>query len=162
MIRDLKELGPNLQKIVTRLQANQNLLKLLYYADKDPLSQPDLTPEQIQEEVFEKLIKIVPRVGPKETAQSLISIRVVNGITNKGNSEFRDIGLDIEVFVPLTQWFIKDTNLRPFCIMGEIQSSLNGKVINGVGKIQGGDFALNFLTEEISCYEMTFEFGEYD
>lgn len=162
MIRDLKELGPNLQKIVTRLQANQNLLKLLYYADKDPLSQPDLTPEQIQEEVFEKLIKIVPRVGPKETAQSLISIRVVNGISNKGNSEFRDIGLDIEVFVPLTQWFIKDTNLRPFCIMGEIQSSLNGKVINGVGKIQGGDFALNFLTEEISCYEMTFEFGEYD
>ena len=162
MIRDLKELGPNLQKIVTRLQANQNLLKLLYYADKDPLSQPDLTPEQIQEEVFEKLIKVVPRVGPKETAQSLISIRVVNGMTNKGNSEFRDIGLDIEVFVPLTQWFIKDTNLRPFCIMGEIQKSLNGKVINGVGKIQGGDFALNFLTEEISCYEMTFEFGEYD
>ena len=162
MIRDLKELGPNLQKIVTRLQTNQNLLKLLYYEDKDPLSQPDLTPEQIQEEVFERLIKIVPRVGPKETAQSLISIRVVTGKTNSGNSEFRDIGLGIEVFVPLTQWFIKDTNLRPFCIMGEIQNSLNGKVINGVGKIQGGDFVLNFLTEEISCYEMSFEFGEYD
>jgi len=162
MVRDLKELGLNLQKVVTRLQSNQDLLKLLYYTDKDPLSHSDLTQEQIQNEVFEKLIKVVPRVGPKETAQSLISIRVVNGLTNRGNSEFRNIGLGIEVFVPLTQWFIKDANLRPFCIMSEIQRSLNGKVINGIGKIEGGDFSLNFLTEEISCYEMTFEFVEYD
>lgn len=162
MVRNLEELGPNLQKIVVRLQSNQKLLKLLYYADKDPYSQPDLTQEQIQTEVFEKLIKVVPRVGPKETAQSLISLRVVNGITNRGNSEFRDIGLGVEVFVPLTQWVIKDSNLRPFSIMGEIQKTLNGKVINGMGKIQGGDFSLNFLTEEISCYEMTFDFVEYD
>jgi hypothetical protein len=162
MVRNLEELGPNLQKIVVRLQSNQRLLKLLYYSDKDPYSHPDLTEKQIQEEVFEKLIKIVPRVGPKETAQSLISLRVVNGITNRGNSEFRDIGLGIEVFVPLTQWAIKDSNLRPFSIMGEIQKTLNGKVVNGMGKIQGGDFQLNFLTEEISCYEMTFDFVEYD
>lgn len=162
MVRNLEELGPNLQKIVVRLQSNQRLLKLLYYTDKDPYSQPDLTQEQIQKEVFEKLIKVVPRVGPKETAQSLVSLRVVNGVTNRGNSEFRDIGLGVEVFVPLTQWVIKDSNLRPFSIMGEIQKSLNGKVINGMGKIQGGDFSLNFLTEEISCYEMTFDFVEYD
>lgn len=162
MVRNLEELGPNLQKIVTRLESNQTLLKLLYYSDKDPLSHPDLTQKQIQEEVFEKLIKVVPRVGPKETAQSLISLRVVNGITNRGNSEFVDIGLGIEVFVPLTQWMIKDTNLRPFSIMGEIQKTLNGKVVNGMGKIQGGDFSLNFLTEEISCYEMTFDFIEYE
>ena len=162
MVRNLQELGPNLQKIVTRLESNQTLLKLLYYSDKDPLSHPDLTQKQIQEEVFEKLIKVVPRVGPKETAQSLISLRVITGTTNRGNSEFVDIGLGIEVFVPLTQWMIKDTNLRPFSIMGEIQKTLNGKVVNGMGKIQGGDFSLNFLTEEISCYEMTFDFVEYD
>lgn len=162
MVRNLEELGPNLQKIVVRLQSNQELLKLLYYTDKDPYSQPDLTQEQIQKEVFEKLIKVVPRVGPKETAKSLISLRVINGVTNRGNSEFRDIGLGIEVFVPLTQWVIKDSNLRPFSIMGQIQKTLNGKVVNGMGKIQGGDFSLNFLTEEISCYEMTFDFIEYD
>lgn len=162
MVRNLQELGPNLQKIVTRLESNQTLLKLLYYSDKDPLSHPDLTQKQIQEEVFEKLIKVVPRVGPKETAQSLISLRVITGTTNRGNSEFVDIGLGIEVFVPLTQWMIKDTNLRPFSIMGEIQKTLNGKVVNGMGKIQGGDFSLNFLTEEISCYEMSFDFVEYE
>jgi len=43
--RNLADLGLNLQKIITRLQSNQTLLKLLYYTDKDPLSQPDLTSE---------------------------------------------------------------------------------------------------------------------
>ena len=162
MVRNLAELGISLQKIVTRLQNNQNLLKLLYYTDKDPYAGQDLTSKQIQEEIFEKLVKIVPRVGPKETAKSIVSIRIVRGPTNTKNNEFRNIFLGIEVFVPLTQWLIKDTNLRPFCIMGEIQNSLNGKVINGIGKLEGGDFSLNFLTEEMSCYEMTFKFVEYD
>ena len=161
-VRNLDELGLNLQKIVSRLLANQHLLKFLYYTDKDPLSGQDLTNKQIQEEIFEKLVKIVPRVGPKETATSLISLRVVRGSTNRENNEIRDFSLGIEVFVPLTQWIIKDSNLRPFCIMGEIQRSLNGKTINGLGKISGGDFSLNFLTEEISCYEMSFSISSYD
>ena len=162
MVRNLEELGPSLQKIITRLQSNQNLLKLLYYTDKDPLSQPDLTKEQIQKEVFEKLIKVVPRVGPKETAKSLISLRVVRGRKNSENNEFRNIGISIEVFVPLTQWFIKDSNLRPFCILGEIQKSLDGKRVDGLGELSGGDFDLNFLTDEISCYETTYSVITYD
>lgn len=162
MVRNLEELGPNLQDIITRLQSNQNLLKLLYYTDKDPLSQPDLTKEQIQKEVFEKLIKVIPRVGPKETAKSLISLRIVRGRKNPENGEFRNISISIEVFVPLTQWFIKDSNLRPFCILGEIQKSLDGKRIDGLGKLSGGDFDLNFLTDEISCYETTYGIITYD
>lgn len=162
MIRNLGELGPNLQKIVSRLQSNQNLLKLLYYTDKDPFEGTDLTDDQIKSEIFEKLIKIVPRVGPKETAHSLISLRVVRGLTDSTNDEFRNLVIGIEVFVPLTQWIIKDANLRPFAIMGEIQKSLNNKIINGLGRMSGGDFELNFLTDEISCYEMTFEIIEYD
>ena len=162
MIRNLGELGPNLQKIMTRLMSNQNLLKLLFYTEKDPLSKIDLTQEQIENEVYEKLIKIVPRVGPKETAKSLISLRATRGTLNSENNEFRNILLNIEVFVPLTQWFIKGKNLRPFAIMGEIQNSLSGKRINGLGTITGGDFSINFLTEEISCYEMTFSIIEYD
>ena len=161
-VRDLGELGINLQKIITRLQSNQDLLKLLYYTDKDPLSHDDLTSDQIKEEVFEQLIKVVPRVAYKETAKSIISLRVVRGLVSDDNMEIRNISLGIEVFVPLTQWFIKDTSLRPFRIMGEIQKSLSGKVINGLGRVSGGDFSLNFLTDEISCYEMSFEILQFD
>lgn len=161
-IRNCAEIGNNLQLIVKRLFANQNLLKYLYYTDKDPLNNPDLSEEQIQKEIFEKLIKIVPRVGAKETAQSIITIRVVNGLNNGENEEFRNVTIAIEVFVPMTQWLMKGDNLRPFAIMGEVQKSLNNKTINGLGKMQGGSFELNFLTEEISDYEQTFRLITYD
>ena len=95
--RNLQDMGIHLQKIVSRLQANQRLLKLLYYTGKDPYSEADLTDEQIKNEVFEKLLKVVPRVGPKETANSIVVIRVVRGTTDPGNHEFKDFRIDIEV-----------------------------------------------------------------
>lgn len=161
-VRNCAEIGVNLQKIIKRLTSNQNLLKLLYYNDKNPLSHDDLTEEQIKKEVLEKLIKVVPRIGPKETANSIISVRVTNGRKNMENSEFRNILISVEIFVPLTQWMIKDSNLRPFAIMGEVQKSLDNKTINGMGKMVGGNFELNFLTEEISAYEQTYSLITYD
>ena len=161
-VRNCTDIGVNAQYIVKRLLANQNLLKLLYYTDKDPLSHDDLTQEQIQDEIFEKLVKIVPRVGPKETAHSIIAVRIARARGLASNNEFKNVNISIEVFVPMTQWIIKDTNLRPFAIMGEVQKSLNGKKIEGLGKLTGGDFSLNFLTEEISAYEQTFVLTSYD
>lgn len=160
--RNLEDLGINLQKIVSRLQSNQTLLKLLYYTGKDPLSEPDLTSEQIKNEIYNKIIKVVPRIGYKENSQSMVTMRVVRGRSNPGNDEFRDFEIDVEVFVPLTQWFIKDSNLRPFAIMGEIHRSLNNKTISGLGKMKGGDFQVNFLSDEICSYEMVYYITSYD
>lgn len=161
-VRNCSDLGVNAQYIVKRLLANQDLLKLLYYTDKDPLNHEDLTEEQIKNEVFEKLVKITPRVGPKETANSIVAIRIARGRGLAQNNEFKNVTIGIEIFVPMTQWIIKDTNLRPFAIMGEIQKSLNNKKIDGLGKLTGGDFDLNFLTEEISAYEQIFSLTSYD
>ena len=161
-VRNCSDIGVNAQYIIKRLLANQDLLKLLYYTDKDPLSHEDLTQEQIQNEVFEKLIKVIPRVGPKETAHSIVALRIARARGLATNNEFKTVNISLEVFVPMTQWIIKDTNLRPFAIMGEIQKSLNGKKIEGLGKLTGGDFSLNFLTEEISAYEQTFVLTSYD
>lgn len=161
-VRNCREIGENLQKIMNRLMSNDKLVNLLYYTDKDPLSQMPLTAEDKQNYIFNKRIKIIPRVDQDDTAQSTISIRVVRGNNINENEEFKKVIIAIEVFTPLTQWFIKDTNLRPFAILGEIQDSLNKKTINGLGKMVGGDFALNFLTDEISCYEQEFEIISYD
>ena len=161
-VRNCAEVGVNLQYIMKRLLANQNLLKLLYYTDKDPLANDDLTDEQIQDEVFGKLVKIVPRIGPKETAHSMVTITVARGQGLAQNDEFRNVVIRIETFVPMTQWIIKDSNLRPFAIMGEVQKSLVDKKIEGLGKMTGGDFALNFLSEEMTAYEQTFLITSYD
>ena len=161
-VRNCADLGVNAQYIIKRLLANQDLLKLLYYTDKDPLSHEDLTQEQIQNEVFGKLVKVVPRIGPHETAHSVVALRIARGRGLAQNSEFKNVVIGIEVFVPMTQWVIKDTNLRPFAIMGEVQKSLSNKKIEGLGKLIGGDFDLNFLTEEIAAYEQTFTLTSYD
>lgn len=161
-VRNCSELGENQQKIMRRLMANDRLVNLLYYADEDPFSHPPLTTEQKRCEIFNKLIKIVPRIGPKEDERSFIAITIDKGDKISSNTEFRTVRIVIENFVPLTAWIIKDTNLRPFAIMGEIEESLEGKVVNGLGRIEGGDFELNFLTDEIGSYKQTFWIVNYD
>ena len=161
-VRNCKEIGENLQKIMTRLMTNDDLVKLLYYNDADPLSHTALTTEEKQNKIFNRLIKIVPKVTTHDTTQSVVAIRVVNGIKTSGNDEFRTVRIGIEVFVPWDQWLFKSTNLRPFAILGNIQESLEGKTINGLGKISGGNFTLSFLTDELACYEATYDIVTYD
>ena len=161
-VRNCSEIGENLQKIVTRLMANDKLVNLLYYTDKDPLNQPHLTDVEKKEKIFEELIKIVPAVEPREDAKSVVAIRVASGNKLGANTEFRIVKISIEVFVPLSAWLFKNTNLRPFAILGEIQESLQGKTINGLGKIEGGDFSLSFLTKEMSAYEQEFQITTYE
>ena len=150
--RHCGELGINLQKIIDRLMANDELVKLLYYEDKDPLNGQTLTTEAKRKEVYEKLIKVVPKLTNDNNSKSKIVVYFDKGIKGFNNSEFINIGITVDIFVPLHQWFIKDSNLRPFAIMGEIQKSLDEKTINGLGKLECGDFNLKLITDEMSCY----------
>ncbi len=159
--RNCGELGINLQKICSRLLANDNLIKLLYHTNQDPLGQEVLSETQKKEEIFQELLKIIPFVGTREDSKSVIVVYIPSASRLGGNQEFKTVNITIDVFVPIKQWIIKDSNLRPFAIMGEIQSSLDGKTINGLGKIQGGDFDLTLLTDEMSCYRQTFSITEY-
>ena len=164
-VRNCAELGENLRKIVSRLLANDALVNLLYYESEDPLNYndyPALSREDKQTEIFEKLIKTIPRVGTKNTAKSVIVVYVQRAGKLSGNKEFRNVRILVDVIVPLTQWFIEGDNFRPFAILGEVQKSLDEKTINGLGKITGGDFELNFVTDDVICYQQAYEITEYD
>jgi hypothetical protein len=161
-VRNCEELGLNFQLIINRLMANQNLLKLLYYTDKDPLSGQDLTQDQIKGEVFNNLIRITPRMLPQDNARSHIGLRIQNGIPNGENTEFRLVHFDFEVFTPMTQWMIANSNLRPFAIMGEIEKSLKNKRVKGLGTIKGNGFNAEFFSDEMTCYKLSFTLEIYD
>ena len=160
-VRNCGELGANLQKIISRLMANDNLVNLLYNEDKDPLNHLPLSAEEKQTEIFEKLIRVIPKVGSAENVKSIIVVYITRGSKISSNNEFTNIIINIDVFVPLTQWIIKDSNLRPFAILGQIQESLEGKTINGLGKLSGGDFELALMTDEMSVYKQTFSLTNY-
>jgi len=174
-IRNCAEVGRILQGCMRRLQKNTALLQLLYNTDAAPTTKESSDPQKKingieydediwKNKIFNKLIKVTPKFDPQETAHSSISLEVVQGIRND-NDEFRDILIAIHVIVPLTQWMITDENinLRPFAIMGEIQKSLNKKVLcDGIGQMVGGDFEVNFLTDEVACYVQKFWVTTYD
>lgn len=161
-IKNCAEVGENMMRIVKRLMANQNLLKMLYYTDKDPLSQPDISDDIIHKEIFNKLIKIIPMLDPTEDGKCVVSILTPQSFLNDENDQFRDVQILMEVYIPNTQWFIKSDNLRPFIIMGEIQKSLDGKSINGLGRITGGEYAIHFVADDVTCYRQMYHLITYD
>lgn len=162
-VRFLQEMGPNLIKMMKRLLANQNLLRLLNYTDKDPLStdKPDLKGTDAYKQGDNGTIRIIPIIGTKEDSTSILTLRVLKGIPSS-NPEFLDIYFAIEIFVPNEQWIIKGDNLRPYSIMGEVQKSLENKNINGLGTIRGSGFSVNFFTEEVSAFIMNFKITQYN
>lgn len=162
--RYLQELGPNLQKIMKRLLANQNLLRYLTYTDADPLNsdKPDVDPKLAYSRGDDGVLRIIPIIGSKDDPKSIVTLRVMKGVPSIDNSDFLEIYFAIEVFVPNEQWIIIDSNLRPYAIMGEIQKSLENKTINGLGKINGAGFSSNFFTEEMSAFLMQFRITQFN
>lgn len=158
--RYLQELGPNLKKIATFLLKNENLRKLLYNEGPDPLNEGEVTEKQVYQHGNDGLLRVIPIITDKDNEKSIITFRVIKGVPSK-NPDFLDIYLAVEVFVPNNQWLIKGDNLRPYAIMGEIQKSLEGKKINGLGKISGSGFDCNFFTDEISAFLMRFAITQY-
>lgn len=160
-VRNFQELGVNLQKIVQHLMSNNNLIKLLYNENIDPLS-VEIPPEVKNNKIFNDLIRVVPKVGTKDNAKSILAVYISSGQNLSENNEYKQVVIMIDVYTPLTQWIIAGSNLRPFAIMGEIQRSLNGKTVNGLGKLKCGDFNLTMITEDVSCYTMKVPVIEYD
>lgn len=157
-VRNMGEVGVNLQKIVKRLLNNQNLLKLLYDISSDPLAHADFSDVEKSNIFFNKLIRVVPRVSPNEMedGRSVICIQVDKGNEVVDNSEYLNLSFSITVLCPFDKWVINDENLRPFSIIGEIQKSLDGKSINGLGNINYDGFQTVMLTDEISGHLMSF------
>lgn len=152
---NLSELGSNLIVIAQRLLSNNNLCKLIHYEGKDPLNEDDIDNPFV---LLHNGIYVVPDQGSQKKSESKIILLFTRGDINNENQYYRDLLLRALIYVPLDQWIIKGNNFRNFLIMGEIQKSLVGKRIDGLGTIQGGDFQLNSLTNEMSVYGMDFNF----
>jgi len=158
-VRNEDELGTIMQKIVSRLLADQDLMKLLVYTDKDPLGQPDLID---LEQYLHSHVLVVPRANPQDDSKSWIGIKLLKGVQNLNNTEFEDVYFNIEIFVPITQWIIKNENLRPYAIIGAIKRILKNKKINGLGEIKFVSWNFNFDTNEMSAHELLFRLVEYN
>lgn len=152
-VKNCEEFGSILQALAKELNNNEDLCKLLCNTNDTPLDTL-----RAQTKVIGNNIRIVPKITGKEEESAVVLI-LKRADHNTKNDEFSSLQLLCYVWTPLTQWNIFINNkpaLRPFSIISEIQKSIYKKTINGIGVVTGGDFNLDTLTSETSCYCVEF------
>ena len=127
----------DLSIITNTILKNDNLKKLLYYTSKNCLNKPNLTEEQSLE-LFNKNIKLLPKVYIDKENLVYLIIRLRSFAPNGTNTEFRDNIIEFDIICHYDQWYLKDFQLRPYRIAAEIDTMFNEKHLTGIG-------TLNFL-----------------
>ena len=125
-----KDMGIILNKIL----GNPRLLRLLYYTSKDALDKPDLNDDQILE-LLEKNIKIVPKIKVDKEVINYLVVSFNNFIESR-NPEFRDNVIEFDIICHLDNWQLKDFQLRPYKIAGELDQMFNNTKLTNIGRLE--------------------------
>lgn len=125
----------DLNLITTMMLKNERLKKLLYYTGANALDRPDLTDEQTYE-LFGKNILIVPTIPVDKSVQAYIIITFDKFTPNETNPEFRDHIIAFDIICHLSEWQMKDFDLRPYKIAAEIDYMMDKKRLSGIGKTE--------------------------
>lgn len=152
----------DMELLINKVLANPRLQKYLYYTQKDPLSQPNLTSEQAME-LFDKNIKIVPKIYVDKSVLQYMIISFDN-FTPSANPEFRDNTIEFDIICHFDQWKMRDFQLRPYRIAAEIDSMLDKKRLTGIGKLEFIGANKILLTDEYAglCLMYRTYHGEED
>ena len=149
--------------IVDMIMKNENLKKLLYYTTKDCYNKPNLSEEQTLE-LFEKNIKMVPKLYIDNEIFNYLLINFDNFIPNETNPEFRNNMVHFDIVCHFDQWQLKDFELRPYKIAAEIDSMFNDKHLTGIGILQFVGAVQVKYTDEFAGFCLMYEaiHGEED
>ena len=120
--------------ILNKILGNPRILRLLYYTSKDALDKPDLNDDQILE-LLEKNIKIVPKIKVDKEVINYLVISF-NNFIESSNPEFRDNVIEFDIICHLDNWQLKDFQLRPFKIAGELDQMFNNNKFTNVGRLE--------------------------
>lgn len=114
---------------------NKRLQKLLYWTTPDALDRPALTEEQ-RLSLFQKNIKLVPKLYVDGSVLAYIIISFDNFTMNATNPEFRDNIISFDIICHFDQWPLQDFQLRPYRIAAEIDSMIDKRHLTGIGLVE--------------------------
>ena len=121
--------------ISVNLLKNERIKRLLYYSTPNALDRDCLTEEQ-SIGLFNKNIKLVPKIYVEDELRNYILVRFRNFLPNQTNPEFRNNIIEFDILCPYEQWGLKDFQLRPYRIAAEIDSMFNNKHLTGIGTLE--------------------------
>ena len=155
-------LQKDLEIITNKFMKNERLKRLLHYTTRDALNREDLSEEE-SVALFKKNIKLVPKLYIDGSVLNYIIISCDNFTPNVTNPQFRDNVISFDIICHFDQWELKDFQLRPYMIAGEIDSMLDGKHLTGIGDLQflgANQLVLNDEFAGISLMYQTIHGGE--
>lgn len=135
--------------IMDKILNNKNVLRLLYYTSADCLERKtykDITEEQINEMLISKQISNIPKVKIDSDKKTYLRITFDSFTPNTTNTFYRDHIVEIKIICHFDDWDLKNFELRPFRIAGEIDAMLNGQHLTGIGE-------LTFLNADSDIYD---------
>ena len=121
--------------LIDSMLNNNRLKKLLYYTSEDCLSKPALTEDQSLS-LINNQIRLIPKMYIDEQITNYLFISFDNFVPNATNPQFRDNTISFEIMCHLSDWGLKDFELRPYKIAGEIDSMFNNQKLTGIGTLK--------------------------
>ena len=126
--------------ILTKIYANQDLCKLLYYDDRNPLSQSDLADTSVlKTDKLNQRIYITPfSFETTDKTKSTLHIIVNNFELDENTKYFNDLEIDFVICINVRLWEIFDgsdeTKTRLSLIVDELLNTFNRQQSKGIGK----------------------------
>lgn len=157
-VRNSEEFGENLINIATKLLDNTKLCQYLKNTSENPLYDPIE-----RKNILHNNIRVVPLVKEEENnAESTLVLIYNKANINEENTEFDKVHFSVLAYVPLKTWIINDKNLRPFLIISELERSLKGKRVEGLGKLKYHGWELEMITDIMGCFRLRFSFDSFN
>lgn len=121
------DVNNDIYRIITALNNNQSIKKLLINTDKEPLEGK----EDISNDLRDKQISRVPILPYDEEEGGLLVVSFISGdISQKDKAMSTNLAIDI--FVPGNQWIINE-GIRPLIISHYINKVMNDYLVQSGG-----------------------------
>jgi hypothetical protein len=151
-----KELSYVIFRIFDLFLENNNLCKLMYYNEYNPLAESDFNTDLLINNHLNPLPK-----RPESESDKRAIVNVYFGETNPptNNKGSRTERIYIDVICHLDSWLIQG-GLRPYAIMNEIDSMLNGRILIKISEQDIIDRGANIIyaSDYHAGYRMIYEF----
>lgn len=148
----LSVLNNDILRLMTALNNEQEIKRLLIYTDKSPLSRE----ADVEADLRDKLIGRIPLVPHNEEDSSICVISLVRGDV-ESSSLTAYATLSVDVFTPGNQWLI-DEGIRPLVLSDKIQKVVQTKMVQTGGiKYRFSSIVSAQLTDVLMGYRMLFE-----
>lgn len=117
--------------IINMILQNQELCKLIYYKEDNPLEQPDII--DTANKLLMKQLFPLPKKAPAETEETIIvNARFNSGNLTSSNKGFADEYIVIDIMVHLNKWLLKDEKIRTYEILSRIDKLFNNVYVKGL------------------------------